>query len=280
MNICESTKAVSAEVGSFIFNVRDVKEESITDYLVWKWRELDKKFSYINVKTFTRHEENLITGADFELKLWLIGPKYHVSLVFQAKKFIKQYDSYINKLNYPNGTRNQMMKLLQYAGNKSAEPFYMFYSTPDAQTKTFCCTHGLMNTSLYMADAYTIRDFANGLYGKKISKNNLLAASIPFHCMFCCLMNKSNRGCRRHLYKHLLLDEYINRSFVRLLFGLERVRRSNEELPDYVNKLLSGRTVEISKEDVLPISQSELGVFRTVGVYDMRDIDGMPEFFL
>lgn len=36
-----------------MLNVPDVKEESITDYLVWKWRELDKKVNYINVSTFT-----------------------------------------------------------------------------------------------------------------------------------------------------------------------------------------------------------------------------------
>lgn len=40
MNICEANKAVSLEVKKFMLNVLDVKEESITDYLVWKWREL------------------------------------------------------------------------------------------------------------------------------------------------------------------------------------------------------------------------------------------------
>lgn len=89
MNICEANKAASFKVKNFMQNVKDVKEESITDYLVWKWRELDKRFSYINTSTFTRQEENMRTGADFELELWLVGKKSHYTLVFQAKKFIK-----------------------------------------------------------------------------------------------------------------------------------------------------------------------------------------------
>lgn len=75
LDLCEANKALGIEVREFILNVPDAKEESITDYLVWKWRSLDKKFNYINVKTFNRHEENAKTGADFELELWLVGSK-------------------------------------------------------------------------------------------------------------------------------------------------------------------------------------------------------------
>ncbi len=52
-------------IKNFMLNVSDVKEESITDYLVWKWRELDARFKYINITTFTRHMESTTTGADF-----------------------------------------------------------------------------------------------------------------------------------------------------------------------------------------------------------------------
>ena len=71
-DLCVANKAVGVEVRDFILNVPDAKEESITDYLVWKWRALDTRFNYVNVKTFTRQEENAKTGADFELELWLV----------------------------------------------------------------------------------------------------------------------------------------------------------------------------------------------------------------
>jgi len=53
-----------------------VKEESITDFLLWKWRELDKRFKFINITTFTRSDEGSRTGADFELELWLVGRSF------------------------------------------------------------------------------------------------------------------------------------------------------------------------------------------------------------
>ena len=52
MKLCEANRKLSVEVKEFLQNVPDVKEESVTDYLVWKWGELDRKFNYINIKTF------------------------------------------------------------------------------------------------------------------------------------------------------------------------------------------------------------------------------------
>ena len=107
MDICESNKAVSDGVRSFMLHVKDAKEESITDYLVWKWRELDKRFNYLSVRTFNHNEESTLTGADYDLELWFVGSKTHISLVIQAKKFIKQYDSYVRKLRYQTTQRSR-----------------------------------------------------------------------------------------------------------------------------------------------------------------------------
>jgi len=43
VNICDAYKALGVEVKDFLRNVPNLNEESITDYLVWKWRELDKR---------------------------------------------------------------------------------------------------------------------------------------------------------------------------------------------------------------------------------------------
>ena len=84
---CKKNKRVSSDVKEFMINVPDVKEESITDYLFWKWRKLNSKFNYFNVKVFTRQKENQLSGADFELNaLWLVRRQTHIKLVIQAKK--------------------------------------------------------------------------------------------------------------------------------------------------------------------------------------------------
>jgi hypothetical protein len=80
MNICNANRAVALEVKNFIENVGDIKEETITDFLVWKWRELDKRFNYLRVTPFDHHQESAKTGADFDLELWLVGRTHHVSL--------------------------------------------------------------------------------------------------------------------------------------------------------------------------------------------------------
>ncbi|ARU26078.1 DUF6615 family protein [Cellvibrio sp. PSBB006] len=260
MNLCESNKAVSLEVKNFMLNVPDVKEESITDYLVWKWRELDARFKYINVSTFTRQEENK-TGVDFELELWLVGRKFHFPLIFQAKKFVKQNNSYVTKLNYPKSTQSQLKKLLAHAKANKKLPFYVFYSLPDKNTQTMCGAHEISDTSIFMADAHTVKKFADGVYGKRVSKNKILKESNPFHCIFCCPLTQSGH--------------YFASYFSALTESAEP--HDNKILPSYVNMLLSGQILELEEKETLAvINQNELYTFRVVGAYDMRGFEEEP----
>lgn len=107
-DICSCHKELVKDVKKFLKNVDDVKEESITDYLVWKWKEIDKRFKCIkneNLKTHTRHEEHYVTGTDFDIELWILGNTKTVPLAVQAKKFIKPKNSYVSKIKYPKNTR-------------------------------------------------------------------------------------------------------------------------------------------------------------------------------
>lgn len=261
MNLCDANKEVSLEVKNFMLNVPDVKEESITDYLVWRWSELDRRFKYINVSSFTRQNESTTTGADFELELWLVGRKFHFPLVIQAKKFIKPNDSYVTKLNYPAGTQGQLTTLLAYAKAKKKLPFYALYSIPDSNTQTMCPAHDVSGTAIFMTDAHTIKKFADGMHGKRVTKNKLLKATNPFHCMFCCPLAQCGN--------------YFMSYFSELTEGA--YAHDNERLPSYVSLLLSGRILELGKEEMLAvINQNELRSFRTIGVFDMRDSDNEP----
>lgn len=258
MNICDANRTLSAEVRDFLVNVPDAKEESVTDYLVWKWRDLDSRFKCINISTFTRNEENTVTGADFELELWLVGKRSHFPLVFQAKKFVKPHDSYVAKLNYPKGTQAQLGKLIAYSKSKKRLPFYAFYSIPDAKTQTKCRKPDIQNAGIFISDAISIMAFADGAHGKKISKNRILSAAIPFHCIFCCPLGK--------------LGDFFERHFPSIADIAELV--GNEKLPDYVNLLRSGQIIGMNRQEILSIiNQQELRSFRTIGVYEMGEND-------
>lgn len=70
MNHCDLHKSVTSEVKEFILNVDGVGEESITDFLLWKWALIDNKFKSINVSSFTRKQESDVSGADLK---WRYG---------------------------------------------------------------------------------------------------------------------------------------------------------------------------------------------------------------
>lgn len=95
-SLCSQALDIDREVREFLLEVNGLNEESVTDYLLWKWSELDSRMHRFSYKRFSRSEENLETGADFEL--WIIGKHYSLPLVVQAKKFLqKPYDSYRKK---------------------------------------------------------------------------------------------------------------------------------------------------------------------------------------
>jgi hypothetical protein len=255
MNICDSNRAVSLEMLNFMRHVADIKEETITDYLAWKWRELDKRFNYLSMQTFNHDKESTTTGADFDLELWLIGVQTHVSLAVQAKKFIKPYDSYIKRLNYPDGTKRQMNTLLSYAAANNKLPFYFIYTIPASQTSTMCGLRSNSDCGVFMADARIMQEFADGKRGKRASRDDLISTSNPFHCMFCCPLGS---------------DGYFDGYFPGT--GQNAANRSNDALPHYVRELLGERTDQPKAQSQDRVVNNEgWSRFRAVGVYDLRN---------
>lgn len=260
MDICAANRDLSVEVRKFIENVGDAKEESITDYLVWKWRELDKRFNYLRVTPFNHEEESSKTGADFDLELWLVGTKSQVALAVQAKKFIKLNDSYVNRLRYPKSSKAQMNKLLSYAKTYGKAPFYFIYTLPQATAQPLC--HGIHGAksriedcSVFMADAVVMEEYADGKHGKRVSRDKLLGSSNPLHCMFCCPLARS--------------EEYFRHYFSK---ASRPVAGPNSELPSYARRLLESSRDPDGKDFVLEPAERELvQAFRLVGVYDMRN---------
>ena len=249
--ICRENIALGIEVRDFIQNVPGAKEESITDYLMWKWRALDSRFKFMRTIPFTRHQEGTTTGADFELELWLVGRTIGIPLLFQAKKFVPLFDAYVSKLNYPNNTQHQLQTLLSYASARQVGPFYAIYTT-HVGTQLMCGAGQSQNTGIYMIDAFTAKRFADGQYGKRVSLDSILERSNPFHCMFCCPLRASNG----YLGRYFNLDH--------------RVVRERIALPRYVEALLSDGA---RAADDGPTLDRELPSTRFIGVYDLADVD-------
>jgi hypothetical protein len=256
MGICESNRLVASEVAAFLRNVSDVKEESITDYLIWKWREIDNRFKYLNVTAFTRHEEHATTGADFELELWLVGARNHIPMIVQAKKLWKPFDSYLTRLNYPLGTQGQLTKLLAYGRSSGRLPFYFLYALPDTDTKAMCRRNDISDCGVFVTDALTIKDIADGNRGRRISKSALLEVSNPFHCMFCCPLVQQGTYFS-HYFRTLSDHQFV---------------RSNTELPRYVRLLLSDDfRLMPGQGDPEAAKAYDLPLARIVAAYDGRE---------
>lgn len=245
LDLCTANKSLGEEVQDFMHHVSGVKEESITDYLVWKWRHVDPRFKYINVTTFTRHEESEVTGADFQLELWIIGQSKCLPLLFQAKKFLKAHDAYVRKLNYPNNTRNQLKKLMDYSHNNSILPFYMIYTTQDERH----------NTGLHMIAGQTIEEFAERRHGSQLALKSLLAKSNPFHCMFCCPLSRT--------------EWYFERYFG--IQNLSKYVRPINAVPQYVRLVLNSQAESDNDTREFRKIAQQLPPARLVATYDLRN---------
>ena len=206
------------------------------------------RFNYLSAKTFTRQEEHSTTGADFELELWVVGKRFSVPLLFQAKKFVKPYDSYVRKLNYPNGTQAQLRTLLAYAAPKRRLPFYAIYTDGNSTARPMCGGRTDVETGVYMVDAAHVKECADRKYGRRISLDDLLRRSNPFHCMFCCPMGREGR--------------YFERYFST---DSSTAKHTSDELPNYVQRLLSADSTASFEQ--MP---EELSFVKALAVYDLR----------
>jgi hypothetical protein len=245
---CETHRKVGADVKAFMRNVSDVKEESITDYLMWKWAEADPHFHYMKARSFSRFDESTMTGADFEMELWIVSDTGSLPLLFQAKKLTKPFAGYWQKLAYPRSTKQQLSMLFAYSQQVGRLPFYVFYADDDDSRGSGCSCGATCDSAVFMADARAIKSLVDATPRLRISKADLIDASSPFHCLFCCPLR--NVG-----YMSLLVE---------FMQSVQSVARS--PLPQYAKGLLDGTP----PEKIEWRGEQELLQARLVGVYDMR----------
>jgi hypothetical protein len=237
-----------------MINCPEVGEESITDYLLWKWEELNKRIKFANLTKFSRYQENRISGADFEMELWIVQGLKGIPMLVQAKKMVEDYDGYCGKLNYfpDKSDKRQIDLLIEYSHRRKALPFYLFYALLSSNTRLKC--EGYMwqqrETCLILADAYSILRIAEDCISKKgkhLSKDAILKEGNPFCCLFCCPL--SYTGSNNLLPSLEGLRKYLDKYY-------PEVRRKEEfifsEVPNYVVSLLKEEfTFEIFEDDLI-----------------------------
>lgn len=176
-NLCEILKDLSAEIFRWMTDQPSVKEESITDWLLY---ELSKRSSQVAYKAFTRHEEAKYTGADWD---WVfVFDDGTVWLRVQAKKL------FVGEDNYPGLARSnrygqQISALMTSAAKVSAYPIYAFYSEYSAVS---ACRLGVKAAvGAYLCGAKVVD--ANFVSTRtRVDPVNVIARSYPLSCVACC----------------------------------------------------------------------------------------------
>lgn len=237
MSLCQIHREIESKVMDFSAHVPLAGEESITDYLFWKWSLANRSQSHFTAKSFTKSEENKTTGADFEMEIWFVGDSYSLPLLIQAKKISSEHKSYRSAFSYPNDTKQQINTLLRYASQYKRVPLYILYSQ-----SALCPYSKTPDCGVYIASAFDIERFANLPNRTRLSKSKILDRCIHFHQLFCSLKQDdinnpvSIQTITNRLEKLLSKKSVLKSSFT------EQIENSKTEiLPDYV-RLISEST--------------------------------------
>lgn len=243
-DICQCHENLVKDIKEFLENVKYVKEESITDYLMWQWKKIDKRFHCVETETHSRYKEHHVSGADFDLELWILTNTKPVSFAVQAKKFIEKYNHYASSIRYPDNSKQQINKLLSYSKNNNKIPVYFLYSIP-YKSKTKCKTH-VVHSGVFVVSAHDMKKFSQLKARVALSLDTILNKSHSLSCYFCHEKSERNK-----------FFDYLERDGKKDI----DIFHEDQEIPYYVTYIMNGG---VSNKN-LPKN------FRWVAVYDLRD---------
>lgn len=227
----------------------NVKEESLTDWLLYTVSKKTDKFYY---KAFTRNEEAKY-GADWE---WWILTNSNQNLcayrfLVQAKKLKKDKDNY-PLLCYGNRNGLQIDLLIDAAKLRNAMPIYIYYSVsvPDLmeQQNNFRCfaKHFIAlcekcRNGAYLSMAQTVKEKIFNSPRKKIFEAELLNNSLGFS--MCDLL--FNHPAMHPFYRCSAerIMELLNRCYIKSMCDNESentngIRHSGNSIPGYLKTFI------------------------------------------
>ena len=183
-DLCTELSTLSKEINTWLSAQPAVKEESLTDWLLY---ELSKRSSQVYYKAFTRHEEAKYTGADWD---WLfVFNDGSIRIRIQAKKLFENKDNQPELLR-SNQYGRQIDKLISSSKKKKILPMYAFFSANNSPT---ACKNKLTKSDgTFLCGADSV---LNNLTTPKrtITPSDALTLSYPLPCITCCsLIAKSD----------------------------------------------------------------------------------------
>jgi hypothetical protein len=255
---CEVLRNASEYVRTWQLKQPAVKEESLTDWLLF---EISSKTPRIRYVAFSRHTEARETGADWEW--WILFRDLSVRLRVQAKKLLKM-DNYAG-IAHTNRHGLQIDLLLAAADLVNALPFYAFYS---GGASTTMCGGGRHDEGVFMAGGRKVHaDFITS--GRKvISESDALSRCTPLSCFLCCPLLHMRRD-PIEFFRHY----YANELEAPVQPQAENIRGMYSSLPRFVSSFLE------TSEEGLPDwweQKYQSAVYDTKGllVYDGREDEG------
>jgi hypothetical protein len=223
-----------------------VKEESFTDWMLFN---LSQNLPNFNYREYTRHEENAISGADFDF--WLIENSNYIVFRIQAKKLMRTGNHY-SAMTYPGQTSNQI-NLLISSSSLPIRPFYLFYNNVTFNAK--CNRH---NTGTLLASAQEIQNTLLTASNTRISREQLTNLSIPLECLFCCPLSSHMNNRLQGIFE-----------VIRQYFPTTEIEGyQSEGLPEYVKDALNK---EISNEQWTErYGQDDKNKVKYIAVIDLK----------
>lgn len=185
-NDCKLLKESSLYIRNWIDKQSSVKEESLTDWLLF---DISNKIWRISYKAFSRNEEAKITGADWEW--WFLFKKNSYKFRVQAKKIKTNGDNY-SSIAYSNKHGLQIDKLISDSIDNNSIPLYSFYTNKIDRVK---CGNNIIDEGVYITGANGLNEKFIKVGRQIIQYNDILEGSIPLSCMLCCPMaRRSDSG--------------------------------------------------------------------------------------
>ncbi len=175
--ICQQFSESAAYLREWIQKQPGVKEESLTDWLLY---DISKNLSSVYYHAFTRHEEGRRTGADWEW--WFLLDHYYLRLHVQAKKLLAEKDNYL-EIQRSNDYGWQINKLRDDSKRVNAIPLYAFFTAID--THSACAENDHVNGVFIAGGEDVYSTFMEGVR-KPVPSEGLLLMSNPLSCFVCC----------------------------------------------------------------------------------------------
>ena len=272
MTDCKKVKKISKYIRYWISKQPEVKEESLTDYLLF---QMSEKVPRIRYKAFSRHAEAKTTGADWEWWFVLSSTCAYKFRVQAKKGFTDNYPHIVHSNKYG----LQIEKLLKDAIRTNSIPLYAFYTK---EMGTVMCTRGINDEGVYIAGANKVyRSFIRG-GKKKVSIQDVLSIANPLSCFFCCPLMEITDIRFSNFLEYYYNEE--SREAIQQALKIENDKETtpgittlglHERIPRYVSILMAQKNTEQNDIDSWYENEfsNRIKGINAIMVYDIRDTE-------